>query len=63
LQNVKEYNIEVHEVARRLGVSEETVRRWARTRAVPARRTMSRRWLFNADDLDAISVRQVVEPD
>jgi DNA-binding transcriptional MerR regulator len=60
---VKEYTIEVAAVAEAFGVTEETVRRWARTKAVPARRTMSRRWLFNADDLAKIAVRRVVEPD
>lgn len=57
----KQYAVTVTEAAERLGVHVETVRRWARSGRVPARRNISRQWMFSLDDLDELPVHVVIE--
>ena len=42
----------VHQVARRLSVSEPTVRRWARLGIIRARKVGPRRWRIKEEDLE-----------
>lgn len=56
----KTYDIPVAEASRRVGVHVETMKRWAREGKVPAVKTFSGKWMFSADDLDALPVHRVV---
>jgi excisionase family DNA binding protein len=53
------FNVTAREAAKQLGVHVETVKRWARTEKVPARKDFSGVWLFSQDDLDVIAVHEV----
>lgn len=55
------YDMTVREVARRLDVPPETVRRWARDEVVPARKNISGFWRFNRADIDGVQVAAVIE--
>jgi predicted site-specific integrase-resolvase len=56
----KVYDIPVADAADRAGVSPETMKRYARTGKVAAHKTISGKWMFNADDLDELSIHAVV---
>jgi predicted site-specific integrase-resolvase len=60
VQSGKIYNIPAVDAAAMAGVSPETMKRYARTGKVDARKTFSGRWVFAADDLKAIQVYEVV---
>lgn len=57
----KVYDIPVGPAAERIGVSVETMKRYARAGKVPARKVVSGKWMFAADDLDALAVHAVVD--
>lgn len=57
----KRYDKGTSEAARRLGVCEETLKRWARSGKVEARKNISGHWVFCVDDLDRIPVAAVIE--
>lgn len=57
----KTFDVTARDAADRLGVHQETIKRWARDGRVPARKNMSGTWVFNADDLDRLPGRVVVE--
>ncbi len=56
----KVYDIKTPDAARRLGVSEETIKRWARSGKLDGRKVVSQQWVFAEADLDAMNVRAVV---
>ena len=60
LGEVKVYSLTVAAAAKRVGVSTETVKRWARAGRVDARKNTSGNWVFNTDDIDAMQDRHVV---
>jgi excisionase family DNA binding protein len=57
----RRYDVTTEEAAAAVGVHPETIRRWARTRYLPARKSHAGWWLFSQDDLEALPVRVVVE--
>lgn len=57
----KTYDMSTPVAARRLGVCEETLKRWARSGKIAARKNISGHWVFCADDLDRVPVGAVVE--
>jgi excisionase family DNA binding protein len=59
---VKEYVIPARDAAHLLGVHPETVRRWARSKRVPAEKLVSGDWVFAREDLDRVPVHCVAEP-
>lgn len=58
--SVKIYSTTVRQAADMLGVSMETVKRWARSGRVEARKNTSGNWVFAADDIDAMRNRNIV---
>ncbi len=50
--NVASKLLFTHQVARRLGVAEPTVRRWARLGILPAFKVGPRMWRVREEDLD-----------
>jgi len=57
---VKVYNVTVRAAANRLDVSTETIKRWARSGKVDARKNTSGNWVFESSDIDAMLDRHVV---
>jgi predicted site-specific integrase-resolvase len=57
---VKVYNVTVRAAASRLDVSTETIKRWARSGKVDARKNTSGNWVFESSDIDAMLDRHVV---
>ena len=57
----RSYTVTAREASRQLAVHHETVKRWARTGKVPARKNLSGQWLFDQADLDALPVHEVRE--
>lgn len=58
--NVKVFNLTVRQAADRVGVSTETVKRWARSGRCEARKNASGNWVFAAEDVDKMLERNVV---
>ena len=58
--SVKIYSVGVRQAADRVGVSMETVKRWARSGRIDARKNTSGNWVFAAEDLDAMRDRDIV---
>jgi len=58
--NVKVFSVSVRQAADTLGVSMETVKRWARAGRVEARKNASGNWVFAPDDIDAMRDRDIV---
>jgi predicted site-specific integrase-resolvase len=56
----KHYDVALADAAGRLGLTVDTLRRWARMSKVPARQNLSGRWMFNADDLAHIGAKASV---
>ena len=56
----KVYDLSAADAAAMLGVSPETMKRYARMEKVDARKTFSGRWVFNTDDILSIQVFKVV---
>lgn len=56
----KVYDVGVLDAAVKLGLSTETIKRWARSGKLPAHKTISGRWMFNATDLAEVQVHAVV---
>lgn len=56
----KVYDIPVGVAAEQVGVSPETMKRYARTGKVPAFKTISGKWMFNDGDLESLDVHAVV---
>ena len=59
----KVYDIPVGDAAEQVGVSPETMKRYARTGKVQAHKTISGKWMFNGDDLSELSVHAVIVAD
>lgn len=55
------YTVTARQTAKQLGVHVETVKRWARTGKVPARKNLAGNWLFDQHDLDHLPVHEVRE--
>lgn len=55
------YDLTVRDVAARLGVHPESVKRWARAGKLDARKNMAGAWLFNRQDVDRVQTHVVVE--
>ena len=54
------FNVTAREASKQLGVHVETVKRWARTGKVPARKSFPAGvWLFDQSDLDVLPVHEV----
>ena len=58
--SVKIYSLTVRQAAARVGVSTETVKRWARSGRVDARKNTSGNWVFAEADIDVMKDRNVV---
>jgi excisionase family DNA binding protein len=58
--SVKVYSVTVRQAADMLGVSMETVKRWARSGRVEARKNTSGNWVFASEDVDAMIDRNIV---
>lgn len=58
-QSRPNFKVTAREAARQLGVHVETVKRWARTEKVPARKSFAGVWLFDQDDLNSLPVHEV----
>jgi predicted site-specific integrase-resolvase len=58
--SVKVYDQSVRAAADRLGVSTETIKRWARSSRIDARKNVSGNWVFNLADVEAMRDRNVV---
>jgi len=56
----KVYDIPVEPAAKRVGVSVETIKRYARAGKLDGRKTISGKWMFAADDLDAVAFHAVI---
>ena len=56
----KVFNVPAVDAAERVGVSPETMKRYARTGKVDARKTFSGRWVFADEDIAAIEMYEVV---
>ena len=57
---VKVYNVTVRQSVHMLNVSTETIKRWARSGKVDARKNTSGNWVFESSDIDAMLDRHVV---
>lgn len=55
------FNVTARQAAKQLGVHVETVKRWARTDKVPARKNLAGVWLFDQHDLNMLPVHEVKE--
>lgn len=55
----KTFDVSVADGSRRIGVHVETLKKWAREGKIPAVKTVSGKWMFSAEDLDAVAVRSV----
>lgn len=57
----RRFEVTTEDAAAAVGVHPETVRRWARSRRLPGRKTIAGHWVFDRGDIDALAVRVVVE--
>jgi predicted site-specific integrase-resolvase len=57
----KSYRLPARDVAKRLGVHVETVKRWARDGKVEGRKNMAGAWVFAETDIDVLPVHVVTE--
>jgi excisionase family DNA binding protein len=55
----KLYDVKAQPAADYLGISVETIKRWARQHKLPAVKTISGTWLFCREDLDGLAVHAV----
>jgi predicted site-specific integrase-resolvase len=55
----RRFNMPVRVAADRLGVHPETIKRWARSGKVPARKNFAGHWLLDPQDIDSIPVHEV----
>lgn len=57
---VKVYSVTVRQAADTLDVSMETIKRWARSGRIEARKNTSGNWVFAPEDIDAMRDRNIV---
>lgn len=58
--NLKIYSVTVRQAADTLDVSMETIKRWARSGRIEARKNTSGNWVFAPEDIDAMRDRNIV---
>lgn len=59
MEHAKRYDMTVPQVATRTGMTEETIRRWARTGVLPGQRLINKQWVFCEEDVNLLPVRSV----
>jgi predicted site-specific integrase-resolvase len=59
MSDEKSYSVTARDAAGQLGVHVETVKRWARTGKVAARKNLAGVWLFDQEDLNHLPVHEV----
>lgn len=60
-QRPASFTVSARQAADQLNVHVETVKRWARTGKVPARKNLAGAWLFSQEMLDSLPVHEVSE--
>ncbi|MET0521354.1 MAG: helix-turn-helix domain-containing protein [Jiangellaceae bacterium] len=62
-QAERSFSVTARQASAQLSVHVETVKRWARTGKVPARKNLAGQWLFAQDDINSLPVHEVRDDD